>query len=87
MTVGLSIPVTSGGYAVAREQSTLQAEDAAVEHTEEAPLLAAQSFFASKELGRAVHVLRPCRCLKARFLSVYCQFLVCALDRVQGGAY
>lgn len=38
--------------------------------------LAAQSFFTSKEFGRAIHVLQGCKSPKARFLSVYCQFLI-----------
>ncbi|KIJ61319.1 hypothetical protein HYDPIDRAFT_96711 [Hydnomerulius pinastri MD-312] len=76
VVAGLTIPVTSGGYAVSSEQSVIQARDAELEQSEEASLLAAQSFVASKEFGRAVHTLRACQSLKARFLSTYCQFLV-----------
>ncbi|KAF9241549.1 hypothetical protein BU15DRAFT_44778 [Melanogaster broomeanus] len=75
-TAGLTIAGTSGDYIIPPEQSASQAREAELDQSEEASLLAAQSFVASKEFGRAVHVLRSLQSLKARFLSIYCLFLI-----------
>ena len=58
------------------EITTNQLPAVDLEQSEEASILAAQSFFVSKEFRRAVHALRECKSFKAQFLSVYCQFLV-----------
>ncbi|KAF9227395.1 TPR-like protein [Gyrodon lividus] len=76
VAVGLAIPGISRDYATSPEQFASQARETELEQSEEASLLAAQSFVASKEFGRALHVLGNCQNLKARFLSTYCQFLI-----------
>jgi hypothetical protein len=40
-------------------------------------LTCARTYFNAHEFQRAVHLLRECVSPKARFISVYCQFLVC----------
>ncbi|KAH7909322.1 hypothetical protein BJ138DRAFT_1127757 [Hygrophoropsis aurantiaca] len=45
------------------------------ENHDEASLTVAQAYVASKEFSRAVHTLRGYKSAKARFLSIYCQFL------------
>jgi anaphase-promoting complex subunit 8 len=84
VTAGLDIPGISEGYLTSSEQSAGQAREAELERSEEAFLLAAQSFVASKEFGRALHVLRNCQSLNARFLSIYCQFLVSPIAEFTG---
>ncbi|KAF8844349.1 TPR-like protein [Paxillus ammoniavirescens] len=76
VTAGLDIPGISEGYLTSSEQCAGQTREVELERSEEAFLLAAQSFVASKEFGRALHVLRNCQSLNARFLSIYCQFLI-----------
>ncbi|KAN0091102.1 hypothetical protein V8E55_004668 [Tylopilus felleus] len=58
------------------EPSATQEREAELEQAEEAALLAAQSYFTSKDFSRAVHALRNCSSVKAQFLSIYCQFLI-----------
>lgn len=65
-----------GGHKISSELPANQEREAELEQAEEATLLAAQSYVTSKDLSRAVHVLRNCRSVKAQFLSIYCQFLV-----------
>lgn len=66
----------SGGHKTSSELSASQEREAELGQADEATLLAAQSYVTSKDLSRAVHVLRNCQSVKARFLSIYCQFLV-----------
>ncbi|KAL4078447.1 hypothetical protein V8B97DRAFT_1937445 [Scleroderma yunnanense] len=71
VSVGLAIQTSLSSS----EGTTHQLPGIDLEQCEEAPLLAAQTFFASKEFGRAVHALQGCKSSKAQFLLVYCQFL------------
>jgi anaphase-promoting complex subunit 8 len=55
---------------------------------EEADLLeVAKTYYAMKELDRASHLLRDCKGPKARFLSIYCRYLVSTSDTKPGAQY
>lgn len=60
-----------------------RAREVQLEALDEDYITAAQSFMENKEYARAIHWLKDCKSSKAKFLSVYAQFLVILLIFVQ----
>lgn len=60
-----------------------RAREVQLEALDEDYITAAQSFMENKEYARAIHWLKDCKSSKAKFLSVYAQFLVILLILVQ----
>jgi hypothetical protein len=76
------LPETSLSFSEGDNEGNLTDAEA---DEEEADLLeVAKTYYAMKELDRAAHLLRGCKGPKARFLAVYCRFLV-SLGAVVGG--
>lgn len=74
--------VASEDHKSSSKPSAGKEREAELEQTEEAALLAAQSYVTSKDFSRAVHVLRNCQSVKGQFVYIYCQFLVGPASRV-----
>jgi hypothetical protein len=56
--------------------SSSSPSEAELEHLEEDAFAAAKACFDAKEFTRTVRLLEECKSAKARFLRIYCQFLV-----------
>ncbi|KAH7927147.1 TPR-like protein [Leucogyrophana mollusca] len=76
---GLSVPSTPAGQPrvppIDSNPPDLRIQEIEWESRDEASLSVAQAYVASKEFSRAVHTLRDCKSAKARFLSIYSQYL------------
>lgn len=69
-------PRTSLSFSEAETDAGGSLIDAETDEEEADLLEVAKTYFAMKELDRAGHLLRGCKGPKARFLSIYCRFLV-----------
>lgn len=69
-------PRTSLSFSEAETDPAGSIIDAEADEEEADLLEVAKTYFAMKELDRAGHLLRGCKGPKARFLSIYCRFLV-----------
>jgi len=75
-----SIPITPARHPHApllqTQSGDIRAMEIDLESQEEDILVNARACFQAREFRRAVHVLQGCRSSKARFLSIYSQFIV-----------
>lgn len=74
----ITVNIRKDSYASSSEhprEDTLSFERA-LEKEEEDTLFAARSCFEAREFYRATHLLKECKSSKARFLKLYCQFIV-----------
>lgn len=75
-----TIPITPARHPHApllqSQPEDVRAMESELEYQEDDIFVTARACLESREFLRAVHLLRECKSSKARFLSIYCQFIV-----------
>lgn len=81
LTQPVSISLTPGPPSHASQATyskDIRTREADLENQEQDIILAARAYFDAREFHRATHLLTECISLKAKFLRLYCQFIVSA---------
>jgi anaphase-promoting complex subunit 8 len=79
LTQPVSISLTPGPPSHASQatySNDIRTREADLENQEQDVILAARACFDAREFHRATHLLTKCISLKAKFLRLYCQFIV-----------